>query len=101
MTEENRDNHSDQAADPAPVRDEWGQQPDDNFGYASDEERRANRGLEDWEMVEQMSQSEGDLFAWLRTTVGAIVLGVVAFIAVAYGVYYFLVHYGFHFFTKG
>lgn len=95
MTDTNRDERTGLNS----VQNEWGQQPDDNFGYASDEERRAKRGLEDWEMVEQMSQSEGDLFAWFRTVVGAFALGVVAFIVLAYGVYFFLVHYGFHFFT--
>lgn len=30
----------------------WGEIPQDNFGYKDAQERRAKRGLEDWEMVE-------------------------------------------------
>ena len=37
---------------------EWGQNSQDNFGYASDEERRAKRGLEDWELVEKIPESQ-------------------------------------------
>jgi len=65
----------------------------------SEHEQRANRGLQDWEMVEQMSHSDGDMRVWGRTVVITIVLGFAAFVALAYGVYYFLIHYGFHFFT--
>ncbi|HKI62524.1 MAG TPA: hypothetical protein VKA31_09545 [Mariprofundaceae bacterium] len=95
MTDTNRD----ERAGLNSVQNEWGQQPDDNFGYASEEERRASRGLEDWEMVEQMSQADGDLLAWFRTAMGALVVGIVTFALLAYGVYYFLFHYGFHFFS--
>ena len=37
---------------------DWGEIPEDNFGYASDEERRAKRGLEDWELVEKIPEWE-------------------------------------------
>jgi len=30
----------------------WGALPQDNFGYKDTQERRAKRGLEDWEMIE-------------------------------------------------
>lgn len=96
MTEANSDNKT----DPAALRDESDKHTGDNVGHATEAEHRPNRGLEDWEMVEQMSQSDGDLFAWFRTVVGAFVLGVIAFIVVAYGVYYFLFHYGNLFFTS-
>lgn len=43
---------------------EWGKIPDDNFGYASDEERRAKRGLEDWEMVEKIPESQQSVPRW-------------------------------------
>jgi len=39
---------------PKPVKSEWGKIPEDHFGYGSDEERRRRRGLEDWELLEQM-----------------------------------------------
>ena len=79
-----------------PVKDEWGAQPDDNFGYASEEERRANRGLEDWEMLDQMSDSQPGVFAWLHTVAGSVVAGVIVFAIVAYAIYYFTYHYGSH-----
>jgi len=34
------------------IENQWGSHPDDNFGYATDEERRTHRGLEDWELLE-------------------------------------------------
>lgn len=42
----------------------WGEIPDDNFGYASDEERRAKRGLEDWELVEKIPESQEGVPRW-------------------------------------
>lgn len=42
---------------PAPVEKVvWGEDADDHRGYASDEERRSKRGLENWEMVERMNE---------------------------------------------
>jgi hypothetical protein len=76
------------------VESKWGAQPNDNFGYASEEERRANRGLEDWEMVDRMSESQPGVFAWLHTVVGAVVAGIVIFAVVAYAIYYVSYHYG-------
>ena len=77
-----------------PVDEEWGSRPDDNFGYASEEDRRANRGLEDWEMVDQMSDSQPGIFAWFHTVVGSVVAGIVLFAIFAYAIYYFTYHYG-------
>ncbi len=42
----------------------WGDIPKDNFGYASDEERREKRGLEDWEMVENIPDSQEGVPRW-------------------------------------
>ncbi|TLS67837.1 hypothetical protein FEF65_05150 [Mariprofundus erugo] len=92
--------HHDQPPEMSSVEHQWGEQPDDHFGYASEDERRAKRGLEDWEMVEQMSEHESNLSAWLRTAVGATMVGIVVFIMLAYGVYYFLMHFGSHFFNR-
>lgn len=99
MAGSRHDNHSDQASDLTPVDTEWGEKPDDHFGYASEEVRRASRGLEDWEMVEQMSEPELNIMKWFRTVIGSIVLGIIIFIILAYGVYFFLTHYGSHFFA--
>lgn len=49
----------------------WGTIPDDNFGYASDEERRAKRGLEDWELVEKMPESQRGVPRWF---IGVVVM---------------------------
>lgn len=77
-----------------PVKDDWGAQPEDNFGYTSEEERRANRGLEDWEMLDRMSDSQPGIFAWLHTVVGAVIAGVIVFAIFAFTMYYFTYHYG-------
>jgi len=77
-----------------PTDPEWGTKPDDNFGYATEEERRANRGLEDWEMVDQMSDSQPGIFAWFHTVAGSVVAGVIVFAIIAYALYYFTYHYG-------
>jgi hypothetical protein len=44
---------------PVPATDEvkWGESRSDHFGYASEDERMSKRGLEDWELVEQMKES--------------------------------------------
>ena len=41
---------------PVHTKGDWGALPQDNFGYASNEERREKRGLEDWEMVETIPE---------------------------------------------
>ena len=73
---------------------QWGAQPDDNFGYTTEEERRARRGLEDWELLEGMTSTQPGLFSWLRTVVGSVVAGVIVFLLCAYGIYYIAYHYG-------
>jgi len=52
----------------------WGEIPDDNFGYASDEERRAKRGLEDWELVEKIPLSQKAVPKWFFAVVVAVLL---------------------------
>jgi len=52
----------------------WGEIPDDNFGYASDEERRAKRGLEDWELVEYVPQSQRGVPRWFLGVVVMVLL---------------------------
>lgn len=42
----------------------WGESRSDNFGYKSDEERKDRRGLEDWEMVEEMSENNVIIPYW-------------------------------------
>ncbi|WP_455223176.1 hypothetical protein [Kaarinaea lacus] len=52
----------------------WGEIPDDNFGYASDEERRQKRGLEDWELVEKIPQSQKGVPKWFLAVIAAVLL---------------------------
>ena len=35
----------------------WGEISSDHLGYDSEEDRLKNRGLEDWELVEKMSET--------------------------------------------
>jgi hypothetical protein len=46
------------------VESNWGERPDDHFGYASDEERMSKRGLEDWELVEKIPESQKGVPYW-------------------------------------
>lgn len=43
---------------------DWGEESKDNFGYASEQDRRDKRGLEDWEMVSTMEKSEVSIPYW-------------------------------------
>ena len=52
----------------------WGEQPEDHFGYATDEERRSKRGLEDWELVEKISESQKGVPYWFVGVVFAVLL---------------------------
>ena len=46
------------------VKKEWGKIPEDHFGYASEEERLNKRGLEDWELVEKIPESQRRVPVW-------------------------------------
>lgn len=48
----------------AEVDGHWGEKPQDHFGYASDEERLAKRGLEDWELVNSIPESQKPVPKW-------------------------------------
>jgi len=54
----------------------WGNIPSDHYGYASDTERREQRGLEDWEMVENIPTGQKRVPKWFIA--GAIVIFIVA-----------------------
>ena len=43
---------------------QWGVLRKDNFGYASVEERLEKRGMEDWELVEKISESQLNVPYW-------------------------------------
>ena len=46
------------------IDSEWGKTPDDHFGYATDEERLAKRGMEEWEMLEAIPDSQRGVPKW-------------------------------------
>jgi len=50
----------------------WGKLPEDHFGYASEEERKEKRGLEDWEMTEEVQHGSKRVPRWFI----AVIVGV-------------------------
>ncbi|MDX8409702.1 MAG: hypothetical protein R8J84_06640 [Mariprofundales bacterium] len=59
------------------VNKEWGKLPDDHFGYASDAERIEKRGLEDWELTEQIPKGQRRVPRWFIAVI--VVVALVAF----------------------
>lgn len=53
---------------------DWGEKPNDHFGYTSDEERLAKRGLEDWELVETIPESQKSIPYWFIGVTVAVLL---------------------------
>jgi len=53
---------------------DWGVEKPDHYGYASDEERRKKRGLEDWELVEKIRESRRNLPYWFVAVVVVVTL---------------------------
>lgn len=53
---------------------QWGEQASDHFGYSSDEERLAKRGLEDWELVEKIPESQSGVPYWFIAVVVVVLL---------------------------
>lgn len=71
MAEQDKEEHPELSK----VKDEkWGEIPQDNFGYESDEERRNKRGLEDWELVEKIPQSQKGVPKWFLAVIAAVLL---------------------------
>jgi hypothetical protein len=56
------------------VSGEWGRQPEDHFGYASEEERLAKRGLEDWELVDKIPESQHNVPVWFIAVILVVLL---------------------------
>ena len=59
---------------PMPVQPEWGHNPEDHFGYASDAERLAKRGMEDWELVAKIPNSQRRVPYWFIAVVVVVLL---------------------------
>lgn len=56
------------------VEPHWGEQRKDNFGYASDDERLEKRGMEDWELVEKIPESQNKVPYWFMAVVVIVLL---------------------------
>lgn len=56
------------------IRPQWGKPSGDNFGYSSDEERLDKRGMEDWELVEKIPQSQRRVPYWFMAVVIIVLL---------------------------
>jgi hypothetical protein len=52
----------------------WGELRKDHFGYASDEERLEKRGMEDWELVEKIPESQRKVPYWFMAVVIIVLL---------------------------
>ncbi len=53
------------------IDSQWGETPNDHFGYATDKERLAKRGMEDWEMLESIPDSQRGIPKWF---IGVVVM---------------------------
>jgi hypothetical protein len=66
--------HPDEKSELGSVSSEWGRQPQDHFGYATEEERLAKRGLEDWELVDKIPESQKNVPAWFIAVILVVLL---------------------------
>ena len=64
----------DKQFDLANEKTKWGELRKDNFGYASDKERLEKRGMEDWELVEKIPESQGKVPFWFMAVVVSVLL---------------------------
>lgn len=72
----NKDKSPQQRADELGVaqKSTWGQETEDHFGYKSDAERRDKRGLEDWELVEKIPESQRGVPMWFVAVIIVVLL---------------------------
>lgn len=56
------------------VESQWGKADAENFGYESEEDRKAKRGLEDWELVEKIPESQRPVPYWFFAIIGVVLL---------------------------
>ena len=59
---------------PPAVPAQWGEVPPDHFGYASEAERLARRGMEDWELVTKIPASQRRVPYWFIAVVLIVLL---------------------------
>ena len=56
------------------VDSQWGEADAQHFGYESDEDRKTKRGLEDWELVEKIPESQRPVPYWFFAVIGVVLL---------------------------
>ena len=56
------------------VESQWGKVDAEHFGYESDEDRKSKRGLEDWELVEKIPESQKPVPYWFFAVVMVVLL---------------------------
>ena len=56
------------------VQSQWGETDAEHFGYESEEERKSKRGLEDWELVERIPESQKPVPYWFFAVVAVVLL---------------------------
>lgn len=66
--------HQDKKLESVKEDSTWGENRKDNFGYASDEERLEKRGMEDWELVERIPDSQLNVPYWFWAVVVIVLL---------------------------
>ncbi len=76
-TEETPEAKDDQVA-MTTTESEWGKEADDFYGYSSEEERLAKRGLEDWELVDKIPESQKAIPKWFVSVIVGTLLFAIA-----------------------
>ena len=56
------------------TRSEWGKDSSNHYGYKSEEERLAKRGLEDWELVDKIPESQRGIPKWFIAVILVVLL---------------------------
>lgn len=74
MNEPDNKDSQQQAEELGEVSSEWGKVDNDHFGYKSDEERLAKRGLEDWELVDTIPESQKGIPKWFIAVIVVVLL---------------------------
>jgi len=74
MNDHDEKNPQQQADELGKVNSEWGKRDTDHFGYKSDEERLAKRGLEDWELVDTIPESQRGIPKWFIAVIVVVLL---------------------------
>jgi hypothetical protein len=56
------------------AQSQWGETDAEHFGYESEEDRKSKRGLEDWELVERIPESQKAVPYWFFAIVLVVLL---------------------------